>query len=68
MEVDKERGRISLSVKALGAESDLVIPESAFDTGGQGGFNGTGGRDHRAARGFNDPRGGGDGGHFRRRE
>jgi polyribonucleotide nucleotidyltransferase len=68
MEVDKERGRISLSVKALGAESDLVIPESAFDTGGQGGFNGTGGRDHRGPRGFNGPRGGGDGGHFRRRE
>ncbi len=68
MEVDKERGRISLSVKALGAESTLVIPESAFDTGGQGGFNGTGGRDHRGPRGFNGPRGGGDHGHFRRRE
>ena len=68
MEVDKERGRISLSVKALGAESDLVIPESAFDTGGQGGFNGSGGRDHRGPRGFNGPRGGGDNGHFRRRE
>jgi len=68
MEVDKERGRISLSVKALGAESTLVIPESAFDTGGQGGFNGTGGRDHRGPRGFNGPRGGDDHGHFRRRE
>ncbi|MEK7631398.1 MAG: polyribonucleotide nucleotidyltransferase [Patescibacteria group bacterium] len=68
MDVDKERGRISLSVKALGAESGLVIPDSAYDTGGQGGFNGTGGRDHRGPRGFNGPRGGGDSGHFRRRE
>jgi polyribonucleotide nucleotidyltransferase len=43
VEVDKERGRVSLSVKALGAESDLVVPESAiqtggFDRGGNGGF------------------------------
>ena len=68
MDVDKERGRISLSVKALGAESGLVIPESAYDTGGQGGFHGTGGRDHRGPRGFGGPRGGGDNGHFRRRE
>ncbi|MFA6099019.1 MAG: polyribonucleotide nucleotidyltransferase [Patescibacteria group bacterium] len=34
LEVDKERGRISLSVKALGAESNLVIPSSAIETGG----------------------------------
>lgn len=67
MEVDKERGRISLSVKALGAESGLVIPDSAYDTGGQGGFHGNGGRDHRGPRGFGGP-GGGDHGHFRRRE
>jgi polyribonucleotide nucleotidyltransferase len=43
VEVDKERGRVSLSVKALGAESDLTIPDSAiqrggFDRGGNGGF------------------------------
>lgn len=42
VEVDKERGRVSLSVKALGADSDLVIPQSAiqaggFDRGGNGG-------------------------------
>ncbi|MFA5051889.1 MAG: polyribonucleotide nucleotidyltransferase [Patescibacteria group bacterium] len=44
VDVDKERGRTSLSVKALGADSDLVIPDSAvdtsggFDRGGHGGF------------------------------
>jgi len=43
VDVDKERGRVSLSVKALGAESDLTIPDSAvqrsgFDRGGNGGF------------------------------
>ncbi|RJO59219.1 polyribonucleotide nucleotidyltransferase [Candidatus Parcubacteria bacterium] len=31
MEVDKERGRIGLSVKALGTDSDLAIPDSAID-------------------------------------
>ncbi|MFA6588654.1 MAG: polyribonucleotide nucleotidyltransferase [Patescibacteria group bacterium] len=42
MEVDKERGRISLSVKALGADSDLVIPDSAIDNSPQreNGFHG----------------------------
>jgi polyribonucleotide nucleotidyltransferase len=52
VDVDKERGRTSLSVKALGTDSDLVIPPSALDTsggfdrGGQGGFRGrpSGGR------------------------
>jgi len=42
MEVDKERGRIGLSVKALGSESDLVIPDSAIDNSPQreNGFHG----------------------------
>ncbi len=52
VDVDKERGRTSLSVKALGTDSDLVIPPSALDTsggfdrGGHGGFRGrpSGGR------------------------
>lgn len=39
MEVDKERGRISLSVKALGSDSNLVIPSSALSTDNfSGGF------------------------------
>jgi polyribonucleotide nucleotidyltransferase len=64
-EVDKERGRISLSVKALGDKSDLVIPESAlapagFDRGGEGGGF------HGRSNGFRN--GGGDRGHSRRRE
>jgi polyribonucleotide nucleotidyltransferase len=64
MEVDKERGRISLSVKALGAESGLVIPESALAPAGFEGGNGGG--FHGRSNGFRN--GGGDHGHFRRRE
>jgi polyribonucleotide nucleotidyltransferase len=64
MEVDKERGRISLSVKALGAESTLVIPESALAPAGFEGGNGGG--FHGRSNGFRN--GGGDRGHFRRRE
>ncbi|MFH1207792.1 MAG: polyribonucleotide nucleotidyltransferase [Patescibacteria group bacterium] len=43
VDVDKERGRTSLSVKALGSDSNLVIPPSALDTSGgfdRGGFRG----------------------------
>lgn len=41
MEVDKERGRVGLSVKALGRDSGLVIPDSAKlpPSAGRGGFN-----------------------------
>jgi len=42
VDVDKERGRTSLSVKALGTDSDLVIPPSALDT--SGGFDRGGSR------------------------
>ncbi|MFH0804988.1 MAG: polyribonucleotide nucleotidyltransferase [Patescibacteria group bacterium] len=66
VEVDKERGRTSLSVKALGAESGLVIPPSAldasggFDRGGsRGGFRG-GDRGQGGPRSFD--RGGSRGG------
>ncbi|MFA6042860.1 MAG: polyribonucleotide nucleotidyltransferase [Patescibacteria group bacterium] len=67
MEVDKERGRIGLSVKALGPESDLVVPESAFDhSDAGGGFGRHAPRPMGRNGGFHDRGGsrGGGGGRF----